>query len=222
MKSSNSPVPGSTSASKKVGEWMDSIRSGAVSPSSFVAISHHGTRSFDNEATNESNSMDYLEPGGLPQTRSKSMGETFLLCIHNISDNAPYAIIRAGINNTASDIIKQIMVKTQRYNVDENDFVLVEELRETPGEFCRPIGGKLTSNAYRILDGDENVWKAQGRWNCAGRFLLEKKQEVDGQRNLKPDNSRKISLSNMRTMNIPRRISRFGKSLTLDGSRNAN
>lgn len=216
-------MQGSNSASKKVGEWMDQIRerSGAVSPSSFVAISHHGTRSFDTEAI-ESGSMDYLEPGGLPQ-RAKSMGETFLLCIHNISDNAPYAIIRAGINNSAADIIKQIMVKTQRYGIDENDFVLVEELRENPQEFSRPVGGKLTSNAYRILDGDENVWKAQSRWSCAGRFLLEKKDEVDGQKNLKTEASRKISLSNMRTtMNLPRRISRFGKSLTLDGGRNAN
>lgn len=201
---------------------MDQIRSsGAVSPSGFVAIAHHGTRSFDTEAIESSSgSMDYLkEPGGLPQ-RAKSMGETFLLCIHNIGDNHPYAILRVSVNNTASDIIKQIMIKTQRYGVDEGDFVLVEELRETAAEFCRIIGGKLSSN-YRILDGDENVWKAQSRWNCAGRFLLEKKDEIESQRHLKTENSRKISLSNMRSMNIQRRISKFGKSLTLDGGRNA-
>uniref|UniRef100_A0AC34Q8F1 Phosphoinositide phospholipase C n=1 Tax=Panagrolaimus sp. JU765 TaxID=591449 RepID=A0AC34Q8F1_9BILA len=231
------PGPGTSSSAaassaiplRRAGDWMDQVlpRSGAVSPSGFVAISHHGTRSFDTEAIESTHSMDYLEPGGLPQ-RAKSMGETFLICIHNVSDNHPYAILRTSINNTATDIIKQIMMKTQRFDVDENDFVLVEELRDNASEFCRPVGGKLPEPtkraAYRILDSDENVWKAQTRWNCAGRFLLEKKSDVESQKGiLKSEHTRKISLSNMRSsMNIPRRISRFGKSLTLDSGKSGN
>uniref|UniRef100_A0A7E4VIV1 Phosphoinositide phospholipase C n=1 Tax=Panagrellus redivivus TaxID=6233 RepID=A0A7E4VIV1_PANRE len=217
----------STSTSKKVGEWVEAIRSsGATSPSGFVAISHHGTRSFDTEAIESRHSMDYLEPGGLPQ-RAKSMGETFLICIHNVSDNHPYAILRTGVNNTARDIIKQIMIKTQRYDTDETEFVLVEEVRDQPTEFVRPTGGKWPDtsgkkSAYRVLDHDENVWKAQTRWGkAAGRFLLERKDEVEGTtKHLKTETCRKISLSNVRSINIPRRISRFGKSLTLDGGRN--
>ena len=230
--STNGQNQNSSSASnpsKKIGEWVEQTksRSGAVSPSGFVAISHHGTRSFDTEAIESTHSMDYLEPGGLPQ-RAKSMGETFLICIHNVSDNHPYAILRTSINNTASDIIKQIMIKTQRFDVDENEYVLVEELRDNPNEFSRPTGGKLPEPtkkaAYRILEPDENVWKAQTRWSCAGRFLLEKKEDIESQKHLKSDHTRKISLSNMRSsMNIPRRFSRFGKSLTLDsGGKNGN
>lgn len=37
------------------------------------------------------------------------MGETFLVCIHNVSDNHPYAILRTSINNTAKEIIKQVL-----------------------------------------------------------------------------------------------------------------
>lgn len=40
------------------------------------------------------------------------MGETFLVCIHNISDSMPYAILRTSINNTSKDVIKQVRSKT--------------------------------------------------------------------------------------------------------------
>lgn len=36
------------------------------------------------------------------------MGETFLVCIHDVSDNHPYAILRTSIYSTARDLIKQV------------------------------------------------------------------------------------------------------------------
>ena len=116
-----------------------------------------------------------------------------MICIHNVSYNHPYAILRTSINNTATDIIKQIMIKTQRYDANENEFVLVEELRDNPSEFSMPPPGKLLEmttirkSAYRVLEHDENVWKAQSRWSGAGRFLLEKKEDVEGHQRLKTD-----------------------------------
>uniref|UniRef100_A0A915DR73 Ras-associating domain-containing protein n=1 Tax=Ditylenchus dipsaci TaxID=166011 RepID=A0A915DR73_9BILA len=86
------------------------------------------------------------DPTGI-QPRAKSMGETFLVCIHNISDSHPYAILRTSINNTASDIIKQIFAKTQmqRFEANEGDYVLVEELKEPLNEpsTSKHLGGKV-------------------------------------------------------------------------------
>lgn len=65
------------------------------------------------------------------------MGETFLICIHDVSANHPYAILRTSIYNTSKDVIKQIFMKTQRYGDDEKDFVLIEELGETSAEFTK-------------------------------------------------------------------------------------
>ena len=41
--------------------------------------------------------------------RARSMGDTFLVCVHNVADDQPYAILRASINSTASDIIRQVL-----------------------------------------------------------------------------------------------------------------
>lgn len=40
--------------------------------------------------------------------RARSMGDTFLVCVHNVSEDQPYAILRAGIHSTAADIIRQV------------------------------------------------------------------------------------------------------------------
>ncbi|KAI6230307.1 hypothetical protein M3Y99_01077200 [Aphelenchoides fujianensis] len=181
-------------------------------------------------------SCDFLEPRGL-HPRARSMGDTFLVCVHNVSEHHPYAILRTSIYNTSRDVIKQIFVKTQRYDADENDFVLVEELRDnapletskSAASTSKHIAGTAPADPksrpfYRMLNADENVWKTQSRWTGAGRFLLERRESALQYERLNykagdpPAGSshRKISLSNMRSINLPRRISRFGKSLTMD------
>ena len=40
--------------------------------------------------------------------RARSMGDTFLVCVHNVSEDQPYAILRASVSSTATDIIKQV------------------------------------------------------------------------------------------------------------------
>ncbi|KAH7728443.1 phospholipase C [Aphelenchoides avenae] len=207
----------STSTSPSFGQ-----RRGAVSPTikSHSSIQLHG-RSMDVDGLLSNG--DYLEPGMHP--RAKSMGETFLVCIHNVSDNHPYAILRTSVKNSAEDVIKQIFTKTQRYD-NEKDYVLVEELRESV-ESVRLLGGGKASfdgtarkPIYRVLEPDENVWKVQSSWSAAGRFLLERRDELPTfEKTHKLDtHARKISLSNVRSIGLPKKISRFGKSLTLDNS----
>ncbi|KAL3102215.1 hypothetical protein niasHS_003624 [Heterodera schachtii] len=125
-----------------------------------------------------------LEPGMHP--RAKSMGETFLVCVHNISDNHPYAILRTSINNTARDIIKQIFAKTQCYEVDLDEYALVEEIvvgqqRTEPNRTEKGTGGAMKPQQqakFRVLEPEENIWKVQSRWSGAsGRFLLERRDQ---------------------------------------------
>lgn len=47
------------------------------------------------------------EIGG-PQQSIDISEATFLVCIHNISDDQPYAILRAPVSSTAQDIIAQV------------------------------------------------------------------------------------------------------------------
>jgi hypothetical protein len=103
-----------------------------------------------------------LCPEGL-HPRAKSMGETFLVCIHNIAENHPYAILRTSINNTASDVIRQVsdknvisyycdhmilvkvLAKSQRYDEDATKFVLIEECFRNPGGSARDLTSTLSS-----------------------------------------------------------------------------
>uniref|UniRef100_A0A915LES6 Ras-associating domain-containing protein n=1 Tax=Meloidogyne javanica TaxID=6303 RepID=A0A915LES6_MELJA len=136
-----------------------------------------------------------LEPGMHP--RAKSMGETFIVCIHNISDNHPYAILRTSVNNTAKDVINQIFAKTQRFDIKLEEYALVEEVHCKEGTAIphntaaqlafgggkKSIGSSGTSAPvrYRMLDPNENIWKIQSRWTSgSGRFLLEKRDQVPG------------------------------------------
>uniref|UniRef100_A0AC35TZW9 Phosphoinositide phospholipase C n=1 Tax=Rhabditophanes sp. KR3021 TaxID=114890 RepID=A0AC35TZW9_9BILA len=166
-------------------------------------------------------SHDSLEAPHPMHPRAKSMGDTFLVCIHNITHDHPYAILRANINSTASDIIKQVFNKIRKMDVYDNNYVLVEEI---PDEYEQPqrISANKTSLAlssnkltHRALGPDENVWKCQNHWKTAGRFLLENKKDTKRRLTEQP---RKVSLSSVRSLGLTRKLSRFGKSLTMDVS----
>uniref|UniRef100_A0A914I8L9 Phosphoinositide phospholipase C n=1 Tax=Globodera rostochiensis TaxID=31243 RepID=A0A914I8L9_GLORO len=124
-----------------------------------------------------------LEPGMHP--RAKSMGETFLVCVHNISDTHPYAILRTSINNTARDIIKQIFAKTQCYDVELDEYALVEEVvvGQQRVEPKSDKGNTKQQAKFRVLEPEENIWKVQSRWSgSSGRFLLERRDQKSNKR----------------------------------------
>uniref|UniRef100_A0A1I8BPM6 Phosphoinositide phospholipase C n=1 Tax=Meloidogyne hapla TaxID=6305 RepID=A0A1I8BPM6_MELHA len=270
---------------KSLGQGADDS-CGTKSPSGTVHLTCRS--SVDVIEPSGANTGESLEPGMHP--RAKSMGETFIVCIHNISDNHPYAILRTSVNNTAKDVINQIFAKTQRFDIKLEEYALIEEVYSKEGAALPHntaaqlafgggkksvgSGGSSAPVRYRMLDPDENIWKIQSRWTSgSGRFLLEKRDQVPGKyfdKSRKPSerprsplfyysmpscaipsvsgsNSpvtgitiaqpftkppshhasssastplRKISLSNMRPIQIQKRISRFGKSFTLDSSAN--
>ncbi|KAI1731739.1 phosphatidylinositol-specific phospholipase c, Y domain-containing protein [Ditylenchus destructor] len=160
--------------------WITSIiKSGGSGTTPGAAITNISAAAANNASGNASIGM---------HPRAKSMGESFLVCIHNISDNHPYAILRTSINNTAKDIIKQIFAKTQRYDVNEDDYVLIEELREAVS--CSEPSTSQSTSAhtslsaakakYRVLNAEENIWKVQSRWTGSGRFLLDRRDNKMG------------------------------------------
>ncbi|GMR61678.1 hypothetical protein PMAYCL1PPCAC_31873, partial [Pristionchus mayeri] len=209
-------------------------------------------RSLDAEAC--SSQIDLLDTPGM-QPRAHSMAETFLVCVHNVSEDQPYAILRASVSSTATDIIRQVFLKARRPEADESDFVLVEEIGEEesamrggssplsssggvlgalrePLSLTRKKSIEMSTKASlpiktvtRVLRPDENVYKAQTKWKQFGRFVLENRKdtytsalEKDTKKEAPAKEAvRKISLASVRSMGFPRRISRFGKSLTMDG-----
>ncbi|CAJ0572763.1 unnamed protein product, partial [Mesorhabditis spiculigera] len=160
---------------------------------------------------------DTLEQPSSLNPRGRSMGDTFLVCVHNVSDDQPYAILRASINSTATDVIKQVFMKSRRLELDENEFVLVEETGDEPcPTTTKNYPGKVNS---RVLAADENVWHAQSRWKSFGRFILENRKEavnttLEKHQNRKAE--RKVSLA---SLGLPKRVARFGKSATMDIAR---
>uniref|UniRef100_A0A1I7U151 Ras-associating domain-containing protein n=1 Tax=Caenorhabditis tropicalis TaxID=1561998 RepID=A0A1I7U151_9PELO len=170
--------------------WITSIiKSGtsgsstSVSPSPLIKDGHvksassnqlHG-RSLDTDAFGE-----HLEVSEGLNPRARSMGDTFLVCVHNVSEDQPYAILRAGINSTAADIIRQVFVKARRPNVDDAEYVLIEEICDdsklNQGQMTPKYPNKNSTS--RVLGPNENVWKAQSRWKSTGRFVLENRKDT--------------------------------------------
>uniref|UniRef100_A0A0N5A3Q4 Phosphoinositide phospholipase C n=1 Tax=Parastrongyloides trichosuri TaxID=131310 RepID=A0A0N5A3Q4_PARTI len=158
-------------------------------------------------------------PASIFQQRTKSMGDTFLISIHNVSKDHPYAILRANMSSTAKSIIHQVFLKFRILDVNESDYTLLEEVYDEP-EMQQRLHGNKTSlvptNAkasYRGLAADEFLYRCQNHWGHGGRFVLEHKKDTRKRINEQP---RKVSLSNVRSLGLTRKLSRFGKSLTMD------
>uniref|UniRef100_A0A0N5BH47 Phosphoinositide phospholipase C n=1 Tax=Strongyloides papillosus TaxID=174720 RepID=A0A0N5BH47_STREA len=166
--------------------------------------------------------MDSIDlPPLIHQQRPKSMGDTFLISIHNVSKEHPYAILRVNMTTTAKSIISQVFLKFRILDANENEFTLLEEIYDEP-ELQHRIQGNKTSLvptnskiSYRALPPDEYLYKCQNHWGHGGRFVLESKKDTKKRMNEQP---RKVSLSNVRSLGLTRKLSRFGKSFTMDVS----
>lgn len=89
-----------------------------------------------------------------------------------------------------------MLAKTQQYDKNEDDYVLIEELCET-----YLFDSLLTTNRhfekkmsvdslasinfrpknkfiYHVLKPNENIWKRKNQWKIPGRFLLEKFNQI--------------------------------------------
>ncbi|VDM23665.1 unnamed protein product [Toxocara canis] len=150
-------------------------------------------------ALDTEHSAETPDPTGY-HPRTRLIGETFLVCVHNVSEDQPYVILRANINSTASDIIRQVFMKARCLDVDESEYVLIEELLEGDSKgtisspshhgvlhalkdvsWSRRRSNDLSSKGrvnVRVLASDENVWKAQSHWRGAGRFVLENRRDT--------------------------------------------
>ncbi|KAJ0170025.1 hypothetical protein K1T71_014631 [Dendrolimus kikuchii] len=92
--------------------------------------------------------------------------DSFLVCVHNVSHEIPYAILKVPLNATAAFVVHQALTKA-RCQDDPERFVLVEELE---------WGGRTgTGPQQRALADDETVYTAQANWKTLGRFVLQEK-----------------------------------------------
>ncbi|CAG9574964.1 unnamed protein product [Danaus chrysippus] len=92
--------------------------------------------------------------------------DSFLVCIHNVCHEIPYAILKVPLSATASYVIYQALTKARCHD-DPKRFVLVEELE---------WGGRAGAGAQqRALADDEVVYAAQASWKTLGRFVLQER-----------------------------------------------
>ena len=70
-----------------------------------------------------------------------------------------------------------MLAKAQNFDLDHNDYVLIEELGERQSPDIPSSSSPKFS--YRIVETDANIWKLQTRWgNRDGRFVLERKNRL--------------------------------------------
>ncbi|XP_053623157.1 1-phosphatidylinositol 4,5-bisphosphate phosphodiesterase epsilon-1-like isoform X2 [Plodia interpunctella] len=92
--------------------------------------------------------------------------DNFLVCVHNVSHEIPYAILKVPLTATASYVVYQALTKARCHD-DPKRFVLVEELE---------WGGRAGAGPQqRALADDEVVYTAQAGWKTLGRFVLQEK-----------------------------------------------
>lgn len=110
----------------------------------------------------------------------------FLVCVHNVSTQIPYTILKAPMSSTAQDILAQALVKARRME-DPSNFVLVEELEYGQlGDSSATSGSKSKSRTEkRILNDYENVYQLQLGWKTLGKLVLRDRNaplEIEGNR----------------------------------------
>ncbi|KAG7298455.1 hypothetical protein JYU34_018083, partial [Plutella xylostella] len=142
---------------KRVGDdpssraWLTSIRSSSTERLRAESPSDEDTAT---TATSSSQTKEEERPPA----------DSFLVCVHNVSPQIPYAILKVPLSATASFVVYQALTKARCHD-DPKRFVLVEELE---------WGGRAGSGPQqRALADDEVVYTAQANWKTLGRFVLQ-------------------------------------------------
>lgn len=99
------------------------------------------------------------------QPKTWDDADNFLVCVYNVSDDIPYAILKVPVSACAQDVLAQALIKARRLE-NPAQFVLVEELE---------YGGNKST---RVLADDENVYSTQAHWPTLGRFILHQRDAV--------------------------------------------
>ncbi|XP_024084473.1 1-phosphatidylinositol 4,5-bisphosphate phosphodiesterase epsilon-1-like isoform X1 [Cimex lectularius] len=97
------------------------------------------------------------------QARTWDEADNFLVCVHNVSPEIPYAILKVPLSACAQDVLAQALVKARRME-DPTRFVLLEELKWG------------NTHQQRILPDDENIFRTQAHWQTIGRFILRERE----------------------------------------------
>ncbi|XP_050082243.1 1-phosphatidylinositol 4,5-bisphosphate phosphodiesterase epsilon-1-like [Anopheles aquasalis] len=117
------------------------------------------------------------QPGGAGSTGKEPTADdllalenldNFLVCVYNVSQDIPYAILRVPMKSTAQDVLAQALLKARRLD-NPNNFVLVEELN---------YSSKGNDTMQRILLDDENVYMTQANWKTIGRFVIHERSQL--------------------------------------------
>ncbi|XP_050438662.1 uncharacterized protein LOC126844474 isoform X2 [Adelges cooleyi] len=98
-------------------------------------------------------------------SRSWDEAATFMVCIYNVADDIPYAMIKVPLGSTTQDVLAKVLVKVRRMDDDPANFILVEELMHNSSDI-----------RYRVLDDDEDVAFTMYHWFGPGRLVMEERE----------------------------------------------
>ena len=124
-------------------------------------------------STTQNRRQQAAAAGDAQQLKSWEETDTFLVCVHNVSPEIPYAILKVPVSACAQDVLAQALVKARRME-DPTRFVLMEELEWGGGG----SGASSGSRQQRVLDDEENVYRTQAQWQTIGRFILRERDQV--------------------------------------------
>lgn len=65
----------------------------------------------DSGEDDDNEEEDDDDDGGLAEEEEEEEEETFLVCVHNVSPEIPYAILKCRVADTAKDILLQALLK---------------------------------------------------------------------------------------------------------------
>ena len=102
---------------------------------------------------------------GLPSLESLQKKRMSFLVVHDISEAAPYAILKVTNDSTTQDIIKQALEKSGKIS-KTNEFVLIEEVMKEDGE--------VQDVTHRMVGMNEIPLNLRSQWNTEGKFLLKR------------------------------------------------
>uniref|UniRef100_A0A158Q7B3 Phosphoinositide phospholipase C n=1 Tax=Elaeophora elaphi TaxID=1147741 RepID=A0A158Q7B3_9BILA len=131
----------------------------------------HRIKSLDPDILSEKKVVADMRP------LTRTMSGTFLVCIHNVSEDKPYVIFRANIYSTASDIIKEVpchvFLKSKQTNINESEYVLVEEtMKETNSSRSKSLEPSISGNFVHCLIRSKKILNANMERQFAGVVKL--------------------------------------------------
>ena len=172
--------------------------------------------------------------------------DNFLVCVYNVSPDQPYAILKASVSSTATDIIQRVIYSKREYQSnnytnfkflqallkarrmeDAKRYVILEEVEFNPTADQSSASSKhghrhsCIVETKRVLADDEVLYHAQSAWKGKGLFRLVLKEDAPApatERELKPKGLARLTRTAKGSLRKLNRIGRMSSTKSKESS----